>query len=49
MVVAKKRASELLLAYRLEFHRAKRSESDRRLREVLASRKKKKKRVRQHL
>ncbi len=44
MVVAKKRASELLLAYRLEFHRAKRGESDRRLREVLVSLKKKRKR-----
>lgn len=45
MVVAKKRATELLTAYKLEFHRAKRSESDRRLREVLVSLKKKRKRV----
>jgi F-type H+-transporting ATPase subunit gamma len=45
MVVAKKRASELLTDYRLEFHRAKRSESDRRLREVLVSLKKKRKRA----
>lgn len=45
MVVAKKRASELLTDYRLEFHRAKRSESDRRLREVLVSLKKKRKRT----
>lgn len=44
MVVAKKRAGELLTDYRLEFHRAKRSESDRRLREVLVSLKKKRKR-----
>jgi F-type H+-transporting ATPase subunit gamma len=43
MAVAKKRAGELLEDYLLEFHRAKRSESDRRLREVLISLKKKKK------
>jgi F-type H+-transporting ATPase subunit gamma len=42
MAVAKKRAGELVQAYQLEFHRAKRSESDRRLREVLVSLKKKK-------
>lgn len=42
MAVAKKRAIELLTDYRLEFHRAKRSESDRRLREVMISIKKKK-------
>lgn len=42
MAVAKKRALELLMAYGLEFHRAKRSESDRRLREVMISLKKKK-------
>jgi F-type H+-transporting ATPase subunit gamma len=42
MAVAKKRASELVSDYRLEFHRAKRSESDRRLREVMVSLKKKK-------
>ncbi len=41
MAVAKKRAGELLGDYRLEFHRAKRSESDRRLREVMISLKKK--------
>lgn len=41
MAVAKKRARELLSDYRLEFHRAKRSESDRRLREVMISLKKK--------
>ena len=41
MAVAKKRASELLGDYRLEYHRAKRSESDRRLREVMVSLKKK--------
>jgi len=43
MAVAKKRASELIGDYQLEFHRAKRSESDRRLREVMISIKKKKK------
>jgi len=42
MAVAKKRASELLGDYLMEFHRAKRSESDRRLREVMVSLKKKK-------
>lgn len=41
MAVAKKRAGELLGDYTMEFHRAKRSESDRRLREVLISIKKK--------
>lgn len=43
MAVAKKRAGELLGDFMLEFHRAKRSESDRRLREVLISLKKKRK------
>jgi len=42
MAVAKKRAGELLGDYQMEFHRAKRSESDRRLREVMVSLKKKK-------
>lgn len=42
MTVAEDRASDLLDEYTLEFHRAKRSESDRRLREVLVSIKKKK-------
>ena len=46
MAVAKKRAGELVQDYRLEFHRAKRSESDRRLREVLVSLKKKKRTAR---
>lgn len=41
MAVAKKRASELVGDYTMEFHRAKRSESDRRLREVMVSIKKK--------
>jgi F0F1-type ATP synthase gamma subunit len=45
MAVAKKRATELLGEYRLEFHRAKRSENDRRLHEVLTSLKEKRKRV----
>ena len=42
MTVAEDRATDLLCEYTLEFHRAKRSESDRRLREVLVSIKKKK-------
>ena len=42
MTVAEDRATDLLGEYTLEFHRAKRSESDRRLREVLVSIKKKK-------
>ncbi|MBP9667272.1 F0F1 ATP synthase subunit gamma [Candidatus Saccharibacteria bacterium] len=41
MTMAEDRASELLGEYKLEYHRAKRSESDRRLREVLVSIKKK--------
>lgn len=44
MAGAKKRAMELVSFYKLEFHRAKRSEGDRRLREVLTAIKKKKKR-----
>lgn len=43
MAVAKKRAKELLEDYMLEFHRAKRSESDRQMREVMISLKKKRK------
>ena len=42
MAVAKKRALELMLGFNLEFHRSKRSDSDRRLREVMISLKKKK-------
>jgi ATP synthase F1 gamma subunit len=42
MAGAKKRAFELIALYNLEFHRSKRSESDRRLREVLTAIKKKK-------
>lgn len=41
MAVAKKRAGELHGDFMLEFHRAKRSESDRRMREVMISIKKK--------
>lgn len=41
MTVAEDRAGELLRDYTMEFHRAKRSESDRRLREVLVGIKKK--------
>lgn len=41
MAVAKKRAGELLGEFTLEFHRAKRAEADRRLREVLIGIKKK--------
>lgn len=44
MAVAEKRAGELLGDFTLEFHRAKRSESDRRMREVMVGIKKKKKR-----
>ena len=40
MAVAKKLAFELLLHSQLEFHRAKRGESDRRMREVMVSIKK---------
>jgi F-type H+-transporting ATPase subunit gamma len=40
MMIAKKRAGELLSDYRLEFHRAKRAESDRSLREVMTTLKK---------
>jgi len=43
MAAAKKRAVELLRFYNLEFHRAKRYEGDRRLREVMISIKRKKK------
>jgi len=42
MAVAKKRAWEIENYYKLDFHRAKRSESDRRLREILISIKRKK-------
>ncbi|GAC1502259.1 MAG: hypothetical protein NVS1B10_06960 [Candidatus Saccharimonadales bacterium] len=48
MALAKKRAFELLTDYKLEFHRAKRSESDRRLREVMISLKKKKAHTKGH-
>lgn len=41
MAVAKKRAGELLSDSMMEFHRAKRGESDRRMREVMVSIKKK--------
>ncbi|MGB3945604.1 MAG: F0F1 ATP synthase subunit gamma [Candidatus Saccharimonadales bacterium] len=41
MTVAEDRASELLRDYTMEFHRSKRAESDRRLREVLVGNKKK--------
>ncbi len=46
MAVAKKRASELLTLYQLEYHRSKRADSDRRLREVMISIKGKKKHAR---
>lgn len=42
MTVAEDRAGELLDEYKMEFHRAKRAENDRRLREVLVGMKKKK-------
>lgn len=37
MAVAKKRAGELLGEYQLEYHRAKRADSDRQLREIMTS------------
>lgn len=43
MAVAKKRAMELIGLYKLEFHRSKRSENDRQMREVMISIKRKKK------
>jgi len=43
MATAKKRAFDLINLYKLDFHRAKRSENDRRSREVMISLKKKKK------
>jgi F-type H+-transporting ATPase subunit gamma len=43
MAVAKKRAGELITDYMLEFHRAKRYESDSRMREIMISLKKKRK------
>ncbi len=46
MTVAEDRASELFDDYKLEFHRAKRAENDRRLREVLVSLKKKRREAR---
>lgn len=42
MALAKDTATDLLKDYKLEYHRAKRAESDRRMREVLISLKKKK-------
>jgi F-type H+-transporting ATPase subunit gamma len=42
MAIAKQHATELLSDYQLEFHRAKRSESDRRMREIMVSIKRKK-------
>ena len=49
MAVAKKRAGEMLDDYMLEFHRAKRSESDRQMREVIISLKKKQKHLGENL
>jgi F-type H+-transporting ATPase subunit gamma len=48
MAVAKKRAGELIGDFKLEFHRAKRAESDRQLREVMTSLKKKRRRMEAH-
>ena len=42
MAVAKKRALELLMGYKLEYHRSKRADSDRSLREIMVSLKRKK-------
>lgn len=44
MALAKDTATDLLGEYKLDYHRAKRSESDRRMREILVSLKKKKRR-----
>jgi F-type H+-transporting ATPase subunit gamma len=49
MMIAKKRAGELLSDYRLEFHRAKRAESDRSLREVMTTLKKRQRSRRAHV
>lgn len=46
MTVAEDRAGELLGEYKLEYHRSKRAESDRRLREVLVGIKKKRREAR---
>lgn len=46
MTVAQDRANDMLGEYKLEFHRAKRSENDRRLREVLVGMKKKRREAR---
>lgn len=45
MTVAEDRAGELLGEYKMEYHRSKRAENDRRLREVLVGMKKKKRTV----
>lgn len=45
MAAAKKRAGELVSQYKLDYHRAKRAEGDRRLREVMTSIKKRKARA----
>lgn len=46
MAVAEKRASELITDFKLEFHRTKRAESDRRMREVMVGIKKKRQHAR---
>lgn len=46
MAGAKERATELLALLNLDFHRAKRSESDRRMREIMTALKKKRQRAR---
>jgi hypothetical protein len=43
MAQAKKRANELLQLYKLEYHRSKRWDADRRSREIVVSLKKKRK------
>lgn len=45
MAVAKKRANELVALYKLEYHRSKRAEGDRGLREIMISIKKKKRKA----
>lgn len=48
MAQAKKRAFELISFQKLEYHRSKRSEGDRRLREVMISLKRRKKKTKKH-
>ncbi|MGH7234608.1 MAG: F0F1 ATP synthase subunit gamma [Candidatus Saccharimonadales bacterium] len=49
MAVAKKRAIELVALYTMEYHRSKRSQSDRQMREIITSLKRKKKERRHYV